>query len=44
MEFSDLVRAAGGTGAFVTILAIAFSGAIAVALVSLAVTVRANNA
>jgi hypothetical protein len=44
MEFSDLVRSAGGTGAFVTIIAIAFSAAIAVALISLAVTVHANNA
>jgi hypothetical protein len=43
VNLNDLVTAAGGTSAIVAILAVAIGTAIAVTLVSLAITVRANN-
>jgi hypothetical protein len=40
MQFNDLVIAAGGTGAFVAILAVAMGFAVATVIVSLAITAR----
>ena len=43
MGIADLIDAAGGTGAFMAILAVAAAGAIVAAMVGLAITVRANS-
>jgi len=43
VEFSDLVAAAGGTAAFLTVMAIAVAFAAAACLAGLAITARANG-
>ena len=40
---SDLVNAAGGTGAFLTILGVAIIGGVLETLIGLAITVRAST-